>query len=166
MDLATIQATVTSLKAAFDIAKGISDVKTIAEVQAKVIELQQIILTAQESALKANADQFDLVIELKKAKEELEKTNNWLEEKNRYVLYKGKGVSGGVVYGLLKNKAKEGEPPHFLCPECYESGKKSILMNSGNERAGLTKWICNKCKLEIPTGFRGNVGAEYVECSE
>lgn len=163
MDLATIQTTISSLKAAFDIAKGISDVKTAAEVQAKMIELQQIILTAQESALKANADQFELISELKKAKEDLQNASNWAEEKSRYVLYKGKSVSGGVVYGLLKSRAKEGEPPHFICPECYEFGRKSILMNSGAERSGFTNWVCNKCRLEIPTGFRGTVGAEYVE---
>ncbi len=162
MDLGTIQATVTSLKAAFDIAKGISDLKTDTEVQAKVIELQQIILCAQESALRANTDQFELMNELKILREQLEGVNKWMEERNRYVLHKSNVTSGGVVYALLKSEAKTGEPAHFLCPECYELGGKSILMNSGSERAGFTKWVCNKCKLEIPTGYRGPVSADFV----
>lgn len=163
MDLGTIQATVTSLKAAFDVAKGISDLKTDAEVQAKVIELQQIILSAQESALRANTDQFELMNELKVLREQLESVNKWMDERNRYVLHKSNATSGGVVYALLKSEAKVGEPAHFLCPECYELGRKSILMNSGNERAGFTKWVCNKCKLEIPTSYRGTVSADFVE---
>jgi len=163
VDLGTIQATVTSLKAAFDIAKGISDLKTGSEVQAKVIELQQIILSAQENALRANTDQFELMNELKALREQLEGVNKWMDERNRYVLHKSNATSGGVVYALLKSEAKAGEPAHFLCPECYELGRKSILMNSGNERAGFTKWVCNKCKLEIPTGYRGPVSADFVE---
>lgn len=163
MDLGTIQATVTSLKAAFDVAKGISDLKTDAEVQAKVIELQQIILSAQESALRANADQFELMNELKILREQLEEIHKWSEEKNRYVLHKSNATSGGVVYALLKSESREGEPAHFLCPECYELGSKSILMNSSNERSSFTKWVCNKCKLEIPTGYRGAVSADFVE---
>lgn len=41
MDVSLISGAVTSLKTAFDIAKEISDLKSMTDVQGKVIELQQ-----------------------------------------------------------------------------------------------------------------------------
>ena len=58
MDLTLIQGTLTGLKTAFDIAKAMSDLKTMSEVQSKIIEMQHVIVEAQSSAMAANAEQF------------------------------------------------------------------------------------------------------------
>ena len=49
----TLQGAVLSLKAASDIAKGFLHLNSLADVQGKVIELQEAILAAQSSALTA-----------------------------------------------------------------------------------------------------------------
>ena len=53
VDIASISAAVTGLKTATDIAKGIAELGSVAEVQSKVIELQTVILAAQSSAMAA-----------------------------------------------------------------------------------------------------------------
>ena len=55
MDLAAIQAAITGLKMASDISRSILQMKTTAEVQGKVIELQSALLDAQNGALSATA---------------------------------------------------------------------------------------------------------------
>lgn len=54
MDFAAIQGAISSLKAATEISRSIMDMKTMSEVQGKVIELQSALLEAQNSALSAS----------------------------------------------------------------------------------------------------------------
>lgn len=161
MDITLIQGAVTSLKTAFDIAKGISELKTMTEVQGKVIELQQAILAAQASAMTANAEQYAAAEELRKLHEELDRAKGWQLEKQRYRLYQGDGLGGSVVYALRENKKLEGEPPHYLCANCYEQGRKSILNNSAVP-TGFTHWLCPACKAQFPSGYRGSVSANFA----
>lgn len=70
MDMTLIQGTISGLKTAADIAKSLMELKSISDVQAKVIELQSAILAAQSSALSANADQAAMVDEIRALKEE------------------------------------------------------------------------------------------------
>ena len=122
MDMTLIQGTIAGLKAAADIAKGIAELKSITDVQGKVIELQSAILHAQSSALSANADQGAMVDEIKQLKAELERSKHWDIEKQRYQLY---GLpNGGVVQALRHDRAQLGEPAHYLCTHCVEQGRK------------------------------------------
>ena len=61
MDITLIQSTISGLKLAGDIAKSFLELKSISEIQGKVIELQSAILSAQNSALAANAAQATLI---------------------------------------------------------------------------------------------------------
>jgi hypothetical protein len=74
MDITSINAMLTSLKAAKDIGQGMLELKTAAEVQTKVIELQTLILAAQSSALDAKGECLDFlekIADLKKENREL-----------------------------------------------------------------------------------------------
>lgn len=159
MDITLIQGAVSSMKTAFDIAKAISEMKSMTDVQGKVIELQQAILAAQSSAMTANAEQFAALEELRKLKEELEKTKGWELEKSRYRLFQGS--SGGVVYAVRQSCQKENEPPHYLCANCFEQGRKSIL-NNHTGSTGFNNWLCPVCKAQFPTGFRGNSTGKFA----
>ena len=61
MDLSLIKGTITGLKSASDIAKGFLELKSIADVQAKVIELQSVILSAQ-ALLRLPDEQREVVL--------------------------------------------------------------------------------------------------------
>ena len=101
VDLAILQGTVSGLKTAFDIAKGMAELKTMSEVQGKVIELQQVIMAAQSSAMTANAQQYAAAEELRKLKEELERSKQWEIEKERYTLFQTDRA--GLVMALRRS---------------------------------------------------------------
>jgi len=157
MDLALIQGTISGLKTAADIAKGLMELKSMSDVQAKVIELQSAILAAQNSALSANADQAAMADEIRALKEEIACVKAWQTKKKRYKLYSP--WAGAVVYAL-KESMSEGEPPHWICTQCYENGKPSILQFKSSS-SGAGAYVC-PCGVNIHSVPRGIVDYKYV----
>lgn len=85
-DMALIQGAITSLNAAANIAKGFLQLRSIAEVQGKVIELQSAILAAQSSALAAQSDQATMIQRIGELEKEIARVKAWEETKQRYQL--------------------------------------------------------------------------------
>lgn len=158
MNMSLIQGTITDLKAASDIAKSFLELKSIADVQGKVIELQSAILSAQSSALAANSDQATMVEQIRALKEEIASVKAWKAQKQRYKLT---ALWEGAVVYALKESMKESEPPHSICTKCYEDGRKSIL-NPLTLVNGWVAYTCPVCKSQIPTGSRGGITPEYA----
>jgi hypothetical protein len=158
MDMSLIQGTISGLKVAGDIAKGLLELKSLSDVQGKVIELQSAILSAQSSALSANADQGAMVEEIRALKEEIARVRAWDTQKQRYKLVQP--WSAGVAYAL-KESMSNSEPPHLICTNCYEGGRKSIL-NPTTDSHGWVSYACPVCKSQIPTGYRGGVTPQYA----
>jgi hypothetical protein len=109
MDMTLIQSTISGLKTAEDIANSLMELKSIFDVQAKVIKLQRTILSVQSSALSVNADQVSMVEEIRSLKEEFARIKAWETQKQRYKLVKL--WSPGVAY-TLKESMSDSEPPH------------------------------------------------------
>ena len=159
MDMSLIQGTISGLKVAGDIAKSLYDLKSISDIQGKVIELQRAILSAQSSALAANADQTAMIEQIRDLKEEIAHMKAWEEEKKRYKLVSQFGRA--VVYGLKKS-CSTSEPPHWICTKCYEDGRKSILNPVFDKAQGGESLICPACKSAINTGYSYAPPPEYV----
>jgi transposase-like protein len=66
---------------------------------------------------------------------------DWETEKQRYEL---KPVGTGVVACMLKPSARGQEPPHWLCPNCFEDGKKSYFQFSTHAGWGSV-YRCKGC---------------------
>src|SRR4051812_38889240 len=113
-----------ALKSAYDLAKGLIDVRDATVLQGKVFELQRQILSAQESALAANNAQATLLEEISQLKAAIAGFEAWDTEKKRYQLT---DFGGGTFAYVLKPEAAAGEPAHRLCARCYGEGHKSIL---------------------------------------
>lgn len=158
MDIGLIQGTLSSLKVAGDLAKGFLDLKSLAEVQGKVIELQSTILAAQSSAMAAVSDQARLADENRELKDALKRAEAWDVEKLRYRLVTPE--QGVVVYGLRESQKGE-EPAHWLCVHCFEDGRKSIL-NPSKDKDSWYHYSCPKCKSGFPTGYRGPSSIDYA----
>ncbi|MDL1988938.1 MAG: hypothetical protein LWX08_15085, partial [Deltaproteobacteria bacterium] len=157
MDTILIQGTISGLKTAADIAKSMINLKSMSDVQSKVVELQSSILAAQSSALSANAEQFSMVDEIRTLKEEITRIKTWEGEKQRYQLHTPwKGT--GVVYAL-KESMSNAEPPHYLCTKCYEDGKRMILQP--RKKDGFVLLVCPTCNSEIHSGLRGIGNPDY-----
>jgi Zn finger protein HypA/HybF involved in hydrogenase expression len=144
-DITLIQGAITGLKTATDIAKGFLDLKSMAEVQGKVIELQAAILSAQSSALAAQSDQAAMADEIRSLKQEISRVKAWEETKQRYHLHEP--TQGTFVYAL-KEEYKGADPMHWICTKCYDDGSRSILQlkTVGVEH---NHYACPKCKSEI-----------------
>jgi len=146
MDITLIQSTISGLKLAGDIAKSLYELKSTSDIQGKVIELQRTILSAQSSALSANAEQSAMIEKIRALKEEITSIKKWEEEKKRYALVNP--WSGFVTYAL-KKESSNSEPPHLICTKCYEDGRKSILNPKKNTSHALL--YCPVCKAEMHT---------------
>ncbi len=158
MDMSLIQGTISGLKTAGDIAKGLMDLKTAAEVRSKVIELQSVILSAQSSAMDANAKQSVLVDTIRDFKEEIARMKAWGHQKQRYKLITP--WDGTLVYSL-KESMKESEPPHWICTNCYESGVRSILQERKNLKIGRPEYFC-RCGSIFHAHHRGTYKIDYA----
>lgn len=144
-----IGAALTSLKTAFDLAKGISEIAKSADIQGAVIGLQHQILQAQESALSARDRESTLLQQIADLKSELATFQSWEQEKARYSLeVLPPGIS---MYGLIPEQAN-GEPDHKLCAICFHKGIKTILNSAPYD--GQTKWTCRVCNTNEFTGQR------------
>lgn len=164
IDVGSITSAVSSLKMAGEIAKSLIELKSISEVQGKVIELQSQILIAQQSAFAAQCERTALIEQIKTLEEDLNKAKNWEDKKTRYLLHSP--FSGVVVYAL-RSEFKDFEPPHWLCTQCFEHGIKSIL-NSRERKDKSTFWmlVCPECKFEIHTPHRSSSPLTYAEVTK
>lgn len=123
-DMMLIQGAITGLQTAANIAKGMMQLKTTADMQVQVIELQSAILAAQSSALAAQSDQFSMVEQIRQLKKEIADIKAWEETKQRYALTSP--WTGCFVYAM-KESCKGSKPPHWICEHCYQDRREAIL---------------------------------------
>lgn len=138
--VAEIFASMSAIKTAFDIAKGLKDIDDVARRNAAVIELQEKILSAQA----AQVELIETIGELKKRVVELEA---WDADKKRYEL---KDIWRGSLAYVVKESMSGSETPHNICANCYERGHKRYLQprvtGYGQEL------FCSECKTAISSG--------------
>jgi hypothetical protein len=140
-DAATL---VTSLKTAYDLSKAFLDVRGAVSEQAKVFELQRVILAAQADALAAQtaqATQLARISELEKRVAELEA---WDAEKQKYELIKL--AEPGVFAYRLQPEAKGSGPVHELCANCFDQGHKSVLQREMRVPGRSLVAVCPRCE--------------------
>jgi hypothetical protein len=134
------------LKTAGEMGKAMIGIRDGAILQAKVIELNGIILSAQGSALVSNQDQFALLDRVRQLEKEIASLEAWDAEKKRYELKKiGKA---GFAY-VLKKEAGNTEPAHAICANCYGKNVKSILQFNGKQVIYDQSFDCPSCKTKF-----------------
>ncbi len=132
-----------AIKTAFDIAKGLKDIDDATRRNAAVIELQEKILSAQSE----QAVLIERVWELEKKVAGFE---HWEVEKKRYALV---DFGGNSLAYALRPEAANDEPPHRICPNCFEKRQKAILQfrfRGGAHRREI--WKCSTCDKEFEFG--------------
>lgn len=137
---------IASLKAAGDLAGGFLKLRDMAQVQGRVIELQSLILAAQQSALAAQGEQFALLEEKRALEKHVADLEAWEREKERYQLQE---VGRGSFAYTLRPEARGSEPPHMLCPNCYQQGRKSLLQATDVLMQRQRVHRCPACAAEV-----------------
>ena len=124
IDAGSISALTVSLKTAAEITKAMIGLRDATMIQAKIIELQTVILSAQGAALSAQSDQFSLLERVRELEKEVANMKAWDREKKKYELSE---VYPGAFAYTLKPQARGAEPAHWICAACYQHGRKSLL---------------------------------------
>jgi len=158
IDMGSIAAATSSLRVAGEIAVGLINLKTMAEVQAKAIELNQKIIAAQHDIFAANAAQSTLIQRVNELEEEIARVKAWKETKQRYVLV---SPSSGFFAYALKSEGQPPEPAHWICAGCYEEGSRSILHGEKVDIGRKYFQVCPRCKTSIQTGH-GPINPTYA----
>lgn len=149
VDISAIGAAVASFNAAKNIAQAMIGLRDAAAFQRKMIEFQSAILDAQSAAFSANDERTALIEKIRNLERTVAEIEAWETEKQRYDL---KEVTARAFAYVLKPQAQGSEPPHWICPSCYQKRQKSILQGQESATFGWSH-RCPSCKLQIDTGF-------------
>lgn len=140
-----------SFKTLTDIAQSFLQVRDTALIQGKVVELQAAIIAAQNETMAIQAAHAPLLARIDELEKEIVRLKDWETEKQRYEL---KRLDGGGLAYTLKGEVKSSEAAHWLCANCYQNGRPSILQpvprGMVHARAGVAaKLECPACKSVV-----------------
>ena len=138
-DMSAIAGLTTSLRAAVEIMKGMNDIRDINLISTKIFELTREIMSAQACALAVQSEHFDLLQSKRGYEEEILRLKAWNTEKYRYEL---KTVAPGAMAYVVKANMQGSEPTHWICANCFQSGKKRFL----NESHSDLHFVYHKCQ--------------------
>lgn len=80
-NVATLHSAITGLQTAGQIAKALHELSASIDIKTKVIELQAAILSAQNSALAAQSDQFMMIDRIRQLEKEIADVKAWEKTK-------------------------------------------------------------------------------------
>jgi hypothetical protein len=138
-------AAIRSIKAAMDIAKGVSALKSETDINLAVIEIQRVLLDAQSSALEDKEKISKLQEVIRDLRVKIDGFEEWENLQKRYALTES--PSGSFTYDL-KAGAGVDEPFHRLCPVCFDQRRKSVLQTLAKQNGGEIV-ECHVCKTRL-----------------
>ena len=145
------------------IAADIASASSEAERNKLLVEFQKSVIAANFQVATLQQSVSALMQENEELKREATRKKDWEAESKRYMLYKA--AEGLVVYAL-KESMSNGEPPHYLCANCFSDGKKTVLYISNVPGSSMKEAICCKtCGTHAPTGYSGGSSPKFPENS-
>jgi len=144
MPVSEISMALTSIRAALDLVKFISDSHKTSVIKDKTIELRDAIISIQSSFSILNEKYLNILSINHDIKKELEQMKKWEIIESQYELVKGR--TGSYVYSP-NNMHPNPKPTHYLCTNCYNKRKKSILQY--RDGLGNGDFYCPDCKMDI-----------------
>lgn len=152
-------ASIESFKILGNLVKGVLDVHERVRLDSALIEIQQNLLQQQAAHMDVISryhtvamEKDTLQKELLDAKEQLAKARQFKADADRYRLVR---VCPGLTVYALKESAANGDPPHWLCPQCLGSGVKSFVQASSPDgfpidEPGDIELKCLNCGMCVP----------------
>jgi hypothetical protein len=138
-DISAIAGLTTSLRAAVEIMKAMNDISDANLMPAKIFELPREIMSAQACALAVQSEQFDLLQSKRDLEGAIVRLKAWRAEKYHCEL---KNFGPGAVAYVVKANMQGSEPAHWICANCFQSGKKRFL----NESHSDLNFVYHKCQ--------------------
>lgn len=141
-----------------EFAAGIAGLKTITELTSLVLKMNVdaavrqkaeesnfAIINAQNLMIELQSKHQELLGEKDQLKKRLVEMENWEVESQKYTLTEF-GFRAFVY--TAKTNENDPTPKHWLCSECYQNRKKSILQRMGHDTKGAL-YLCHHCKSEL-----------------
>lgn len=128
----------TAIAAIVELSKAVANAKIDNEVKQKATELNDSILTLQGTLFSLQSENQELLKIKNEFEAKLINLANWQQEAQRYKLCE---LCSGVLVYALKEDHQDSEPMHYICPNCYENNRKSILQSRGMGYDG-TEYVC------------------------
>lgn len=144
-EVSAIDRLATSLSAVVEITKAMSDISDVNLIKTKIFELTREIVSAQACTLVVQSAQVDLLQSKRDLEEEIAKLRAWTTEKYRYEL---QSVGPGAVAYVVKDTMRGNEPIHWICADCFQSGKKRFL-NESHYDLHFVYYKCQECSGKI-----------------
>jgi hypothetical protein len=137
-----------SLKAAKDIIQALNGIQTAVQINDVKIALQGHILDAQQALFAAQQEQALSGATIAALQSEIAAMKNWEAEKARYQL---EDTGQGSVAYHRRADAQPSEPDHWICPNCYGVGKKSMLKHETLPVGRAETLVCHACGFDLVT---------------
>lgn len=159
--LGEIGAGLTSLKALGDLIKGLSAAHTQASIDEVKVALLKALLDAHTEADAHLAAKAAMAQRNHQLEQEIARLDDWDLEKSRYALM---AIDRGAVAYMLKPGLENGEPPHWLCANCFSRRQKSYLQfktqntGAGGRRGDQAVWGCDACKASVSLSYTRSPG--------
>ena len=132
---------ISSSKAAYDIAKGISALKSGVERNESISKILEVLISVQTNALNVNAMAQDLQDEKRALSQKLMELENWAVTECQYEL---KEIATGLFVYIYKNMNDPSKPIHWLCAKCFND-KKAHIIQLDRESAAGKHYFCPNC---------------------
>lgn len=148
VDLSAISSGLTALNAIKDITQTIIGLRDSAAFETKRAELTTKLIEAHSSVLETYEARTAAIKRVEELEKEIAELKDWETEKQRYEL-KPLSEQRAVFAYALKPDAQPPEPAHWICPTCYQRGKKRILHPETRSPGRAEVYVCHECGSDL-----------------
>ena len=141
--VAEIFAGISAFKEMMEIARALKDMDN-------AMSRRDVVIALQEKIFAGNAAYSELLQRKDELEQEVMRLKDWETEKARYELVE---LHDGALAYAVKETVRGAEPFHYICPACYQQGKKSILQGA-TWSYGEHTLACSACNLKIVHSWR------------
>lgn len=159
IDLTAIAGAAAGVRAAGELVTSILNAKGGGEVTAKANELNAVIHTLMANLFEVRNTLSVLQDENRELKDKATQYENHQGDMQRYQLVRPHVA--GVLYAVKRNMSN-GEAAHYVCPNCHQLGRKSILQCAPTP-SGFFAFTCPNCKTSILTETMSAPPVRYAE---
>ena len=133
-------------EAAVNIVKGIFALKSETEKNQAIIDIQRHVAETLRALIAAEQDNHARLKEVDALETKIVELERWAAQKQNYDL--DDTGQGNLAY-RLKDGVEPPEKPHWICPQCYEDGKRSLLKHEHLTVGRGETLVCHRCGFDI-----------------
>lgn len=141
MPLAEFSAAISSVKATIAFVKGAKAAIDKMEIANQLSDICDRIIAAQSQTLALQTENLTLIQDKNDLNKKLIEFESWKKTESEYDLTE---ICHKRFIYVSKKSAESAQPEHWLCPNCWQQKRKSILQGKPDRQ-----YMCPACKFEF-----------------